>query len=130
MTDIDTEVGRRIRERRVALGMSQTELGRIAGVKFQQIQKYETGQNRVSASRLWAIAAALHVPVVHFFETLGTGETAPKQGGLEDMLGDVRAVRLMREFMHLPDDQKKIVLDIVTSMAQRARKTSEVELEA
>lgn len=132
MTQIDTEVGQRIRERRVALGMSQTELGRRAGVKFQQIQKYESGANRVSASRLWAIASALDVPVTYFFEAVMAG--SPPQGSLgagEDLLRDARAVRLVRNFLQLPEDQKKVVLDMVTSMARRsAPREEQAELNA
>ncbi|RBI87697.1 transcriptional regulator [Rhodosalinus halophilus] len=132
MNEIDVEVGSRIRQRRIALGMSQTELGRLAGVKFQQIQKYETGANRVSASRLWAIASALGVPVMHFFEGVqadGKGGTAPQAPG-DELLQDARAVRLVRHFLKLPDDQKKVVLDMVTSMSQRTAEREEAGLEA
>lgn len=119
MIEIDIEVGRRIRERRIALGMSQTELGRLAGVKFQQIQKYESGANRVSASRLYTIAAALGVTVTHFFEHVPDSDAAIPAGPGEELLSDARAVRLMRHFMRLPDDQKKVVLDMVMSMSKR-----------
>ncbi|MBB3948449.1 transcriptional regulator with XRE-family HTH domain [Rhizobium skierniewicense] len=64
----DIEVGRRIRVRRKALGMSQTSLGETVGVTFQQIQKYENAKNRVGAGRLSKIAAALDVPVSYFFD--------------------------------------------------------------
>jgi transcriptional regulator with XRE-family HTH domain len=63
---VDVHVGRRIRERRRQLDMSQQALGDAIEVSFQQIQKYERGSNRVSASTLWAIAEALDVPM-HFF---------------------------------------------------------------
>lgn len=65
---IDVHVGEKIRARRIALGMSMETLGKQLGVTFQQIQKYERGANRVSASRLQNIATALGVPVRHFFE--------------------------------------------------------------
>jgi transcriptional regulator with XRE-family HTH domain len=119
MIEIDIEVGRRIRERRIALGMSQTELGRLAGVKFQQIQKYETGANRVSASRLYTIAAALGVPVTHFFEHVPEGDAPVPPTPGEELLRDARALRLVRHYMRLPDDQKKVVLDMVMSMSKR-----------
>jgi transcriptional regulator with XRE-family HTH domain len=67
---VDVHVGQRIRQRRWILGISQTEIGDLVGIKFQQIQKYETGANRVSASRMWDIANALDVPVAFFFEGL------------------------------------------------------------
>ena len=64
---VDVHVGREIRSRRKRLRLSQTELGAKVGVAFQQMQKYENGSNRVSASRLAAIAKALNCPVGDFF---------------------------------------------------------------
>ncbi len=66
--DVDGHVGRRIRERRRALGISQEKLGSALGISFQQIQKYEVGTNRVAAGRLWDIAKVLEVDVGYFFE--------------------------------------------------------------
>ena len=67
-SEVDAHVGRRVRERRNALGMSQEKLGNVLGVSYQQIQKYEAGTNRVSASRLWDIAKLLEVDLAYFFE--------------------------------------------------------------
>jgi len=61
---VDVHVGKRIRHRRWMNGTTQQQLAESVGIKFQQIQKYETGMNRVSASRLWDIAHVLDVPVV------------------------------------------------------------------
>ena len=66
---VDVHVGKRIRHRRWMIGMTQQQLADKVGIKFQQIQKYETGMNRVSASRLWDIARAVDVPVSFFFVT-------------------------------------------------------------
>ncbi len=65
---VDAHVGRRVRERRREIGMSQTKLGNALGIAFQQVQKYEVGANRVAAGRLWDIAKALEVDVGYFFE--------------------------------------------------------------
>ncbi len=65
---VDVHVGHTIRNTRRARALTQQMLAAQVGVKFQQIQKYETGANRVSASRLWEIAQVLDVPVSHFFE--------------------------------------------------------------
>ena len=65
---VDVHVGKRIRHRRWMNGTTQQQLAEQVGIKFQQIQKYETGMNRVSASRLWDIANVLGVPVSFFFE--------------------------------------------------------------
>jgi len=70
MNDIDKAVGNRIKTRRKGLKLSQTDLANCIGVKFQQVQKYESGSNRVAASRLWQMADALHVHVSYFFEDL------------------------------------------------------------
>ena len=67
-SEVDAHVGRRLRARRTELGMSQEKLGNVLGVSFQQIQKYEAGTNRVSASRLWDIAKLLEVDLAYFFE--------------------------------------------------------------
>lgn len=67
----DREIGRRIRIRRLALGMSQSTLGDALDITFQQIQKYEKGTNRVSSGRLQHIAKILDVPVTFFFNDLG-----------------------------------------------------------
>ena len=67
---VDVHVGSRVRQRRWMTGMTQQQLAERVGIKFQQIQKYETGMNRISASRLWDIAEALGVPVAFFFEGL------------------------------------------------------------
>ncbi|MCA8883393.1 MAG: helix-turn-helix transcriptional regulator [Rhodobacteraceae bacterium] len=67
---VDAHVGSVIRKRRREISMTQQQLAEQVGIKFQQIQKYETGVNRVSASRLWEISRALAVPIDHFFKDL------------------------------------------------------------
>jgi transcriptional regulator with XRE-family HTH domain len=68
--EIDFHLGKRMRRRRRLLGLTQQQLAEACGVRFQQIQKYECGANRVSAARLWLISGALGVPVDYFFEGL------------------------------------------------------------
>ena len=69
---VDHHVGLQIRQRRFALSMSQSTLADLVEITFQQIQKYERGTNRVSASMLYGIARALKVPPTYFFEGLAT----------------------------------------------------------
>lgn len=64
---VDISVGQRVAARRVELGLNQSDLGRALGLTFQQVQKYEKGTNRISASKLWAISQFLRVDVAHFF---------------------------------------------------------------
>ncbi len=67
---IDVHVGTRVRQRRVLLGMTQTGLADALGLTFQQVQKYENGKNRVSASRLFDLSQVFDLPVEHFFEDM------------------------------------------------------------
>jgi transcriptional regulator with XRE-family HTH domain len=80
--DIDVHLGRRLRRRRRLLGLTQEDLAQACGVRFQQIQKYECGANRMLASRLWQLAQALDAPVSYFFEGLpdGAAEGAGGEG--------------------------------------------------
>lgn len=71
---MDIHVGARLKERRSELGLSQGELAAAVGIRFQQIQKYERGINRISASRLWEIAGVLNVEIAYFFGELPRSE--------------------------------------------------------
>ena len=79
--EVDAHVGRRLRRRRTALGISQEQLGHALGLTFQQIQKYEKGQNRIGAGRLYRIASILSVPVQYFFDGINNGSDAPFTAG-------------------------------------------------
>ena len=79
---IDAYLGSRVRLRRMTLGMRQDELGDALGLTFQQIQKYERGQNRISAGRLYRIAQLLSVPVSYFFDGLPTPDDDPGEPSL------------------------------------------------
>src|SRR3954451_789423 len=76
MQDVDRHVARRIRERRLALGLTKQQLAELGGSTYQQAHKYEKGVNRISAGRLHAIARALGVDVGYFYEGLGSGKPA------------------------------------------------------
>lgn len=78
---IDVHVGLRVRNLRLDLGLTQADLAGHLGIRFQQIQKYETGRNRISASRLWDIAQALRTDVGYFFEEVDI-ESNPDIGAL------------------------------------------------
>ena len=80
---VDVHVGARLRQRRTLLGMSQATLGDAIGVTFQQVQKYERGANRISASRLFNLSRVLDVPVEYFFDDMPTvvAASSPAQGG-------------------------------------------------
>ena len=73
---VDVHVGARLRQRRTLLGMSQTALGEAIGIAFQQVQKYERGANRISASRLFGLSRVLDVPIEYFFDDMPTAVAA------------------------------------------------------
>jgi transcriptional regulator with XRE-family HTH domain len=67
---VDEQIGRRVRRRRLNLGLTQAQLGARAGVRFQQIQKYECVANKISAEMLWRLSVAMDVPPSYFFEAV------------------------------------------------------------
>lgn len=98
---VDVHVGKRIQLRRSILGMSQTGLGDLLGVSFQQVQKYESGLNRVSASRLYDVSKSLRIPISFFFSDIGEGvEEARVDVGTQ--AGAYRSDRIPEDLM--PDD--------------------------
>ena len=118
---VDVHVGKRIRHRRWLVGMTQQQLAEKVGIKFQQIQKYETGMNRISASRLWDIADALDVPVAFFFDGLGHGETAgPIDEPPGDILADKEALELVRSYYAIPENQRKRLFDLARVLSDAA----------
>jgi transcriptional regulator with XRE-family HTH domain len=99
-TSVDVYVGQRMRQRRWMLGISQQDLADNVGVKLEQIQKYETGAIHISAGRMWDVAAAMKVPMTHFFE--GIGGQAPDTGEARgDILTDKEALALVRGAPHV-----------------------------
>lgn len=115
---VDVHVGKRIRHRRWMVGMTQQQLAQQVGIKFQQIQKYETGMNRVSASRMWDIAAVMEVPVSFFFEGLDGQKTAEDSG--MDILADKEALELVRSYYAIPENQRKRLFDLARVLSDAA----------
>lgn len=110
---VDQHVGKRIRHRRWLVGMTQQQLADQVGIKFQQIQKYETGANRVSASRLWDIAKSLQVDISFFFEGI-EGDEAQVEPGVapSDVLYDKEALELLRSYYAIPENQRRRLFDL------------------
>src|SRR5215471_5774961 len=94
---IDKHVGSRVRMRRMMLGMSQEKLGDALGLTFQQVQKYESGTNRIGASRLQHISHILQVPVSFFFEG------APHVSGQHEKIGKLPSPAYVSEFLATTD---------------------------
>ncbi len=119
---VDVHVGKRVRHRRWLIGMTQQQLAEQVGIKFQQIQKYETGANRISASRLWDIAEALEVPVSFFFE--GLEETGKDSSGKKsvpaDLMGDKEALDLVRSYYAIPENQRRRLFELARVLSDVA----------
>ncbi len=112
--DFDKHVGQRLRERRVILGLSQTALADGLGIKFQQIQKYEIGHNRIAAGRLYACAQFLDVPPEFFFEGLeGSDSGAPDETRSDE------ALKLARGYYSIDDPTQRLqVRKLVQAIAE------------
>ena len=99
--------------------MTQHQLGDKVGIRFQQIQKYETGTNRISASRMWDIAAAMEAPVSFFFE--GLDGQAPDTGEARgDILTDKEALELVRAYYAIPENQRRRLFDLARVLSEAA----------
>jgi transcriptional regulator with XRE-family HTH domain len=111
----DTDIGKRVREQRLAKGMSQMQLAKHLGITFQQIQKYENGMNRIGSGRLQRIAEALDVPVAHFFNSEGSSP-ASTPSPAEDLAIE-GAQRLLQAFRRIADNEsRRALLQIAKSL--------------
>jgi len=123
---IDLYVGGRLRTARILAGLSQEKLGDALNVTFQQIQKYEKGTNRISASRLQTAARILALPVSHFFEDAPGGPSAfaidPNVLSREEIssfLGSHDGTQLVRAFMTIPEGAaRRRLLNLAKAMAE------------
>jgi transcriptional regulator with XRE-family HTH domain len=106
---IDVHVGNRIRMRRLLLGMNQETLANALGLTFQQVQKYEGGANRVSASRLSAMAEILGVPISYFFGDLQSDEAdvSPEDQRWRDYLQRPETIEFIRLYYAIPDERAR-----------------------
>jgi transcriptional regulator with XRE-family HTH domain len=105
--------------------MTQQQLAEKVGIKFQQIQKYETGMNRISASRLWDIAEAMSVPVAYFFDGADGTEAAPAtdatlSGVPGDLLADKEALELVRSYYAIPENQRRRLFELARVLSDTA----------
>lgn len=124
---IDVHVGNRVRMRRMLVGMSQEKLGDALGLTFQQVQKYEKGANRVSASRLYQMATTLGVPIQFFFDDLPVSDRSSDADGLSegdsagvlmDFLNSTEGFQLGRAFSSIEDPTvRRRILELVKSLS-------------
>ena len=126
-TAVDEHIGQRIHLRRVMLGLSQKDLAEKCGVSFQQIQKYETAGNRISASRLFDLSVIHETPVSFFFRGLpgnmpeetrsGRRPLHVSDGGRDDPLTKNETLQLVNLYWHLgTDEQRKMILGMLRAL--------------
>ncbi|MBX9803507.1 MAG: helix-turn-helix domain-containing protein [Caulobacteraceae bacterium] len=117
---VDLFVGERLRAARLASGLSQTELGKAMGLSFQQVQKYERGTNRISASMLARAASAVGVPVADFFPP----ETLDLKSNNWVELGAIRGGAALAEYFLTMDPAQRVVLLQVAQVFARSPQNS------
>lgn len=126
-TAVDAHVGQRVQLRRMMMGLSQKDLAQICGVTFQQIQKYETAGNRISASRLFELSTALETPISFFFfglpgyieENQKTNKNGARlrEPSKDDPLGKNESLELINLYWKLPTDkQRELVMKMLKTL--------------
>lgn len=130
---VDEHLGRRVRMRRLTLGMSQGELADRLGITFQQVQKYEKGANRISASRLQQMSDILEVPILFFYQggPKAAGKAAGRSSGnnegpiedyITDFLADADGHALIKAFAQIKNARlRRSVIDMVQAVAKLDR---------
>ncbi len=133
---VDVHVGARLRQRRTLLGMNQTKLGGAIGLTFQQVQKYEKGTNRISASRLYALSGTLDVPIEYFFSdmppavgasspTLGRGRAKKPPSYEPDPMATRETLELVRAYYKIEDAEiRKRLFEMTKTLGAVASKDS------
>lgn len=124
---IDAHVGNRVRDRRISIGMSQEKLGKLLGLTFQQVQKYERGVNRIGAGRLFEMARILGVGVLYFYENLANEAGGRQHGFAEDEApapkppSNTEEAQLTAAFKRIRDPKlRRRILELVKGMAADA----------
>ncbi|MEP1229776.1 MAG: helix-turn-helix transcriptional regulator [Litorimonas sp.] len=123
--DIDLHVGKRLRRRRRLLGLTQQALAEQVGIRFQQIQKYECGANRVSAARLFELSEALTVPIQYFYEGLSAHDPFLEPPNADiiaaDVLSKKETMDLVRAYYSMGEGPRKHLLDLAKSLEIRSK---------
>ncbi len=119
--EIDVEIGNRVRTFRRLRGLTRSDLGDATGVKFQQIQKYESGTNRISCSKKWLIAEVLRVPVADFFSDLIPTQMPLKSAetkGLSEFFQDPAMFSLCTAFEKLSEQKKTAFMGLLLAVSR------------
>ena len=119
--DLDQRVGERLRSRRLKMGLSQTELGAAAGVTFQQVQKYEKGANRISASRMMQFAEGLGVAPAYFVEGFGggskaNGDASKTARAIESVAASNEGVAVLEAMAQMRPSRRKFMVTLARAL--------------
>jgi transcriptional regulator with XRE-family HTH domain len=109
---VDLHIGQRVRHRRWLTGMTQQNLAEAIGIRFQQVQKYESGANRISAARLWEIAGALGVPVSFFYG----GMDGARGEGVDDPMDAKETFELVRAYYAIANGPRRELLGLIQAL--------------
>lgn len=126
--DIDGYVGKRLKQRRTIMGLSQEAVAKTVGITFQQVQKYEKGSNAMNARRLYEFARVMNVPVAYFFEgidqsashnvAIGFAEAAASQFDHENKASDRESLEMMKSFKRIKEPVvRKRLADLLRAIA-------------
>jgi transcriptional regulator with XRE-family HTH domain len=129
---IDVHVGARIQLRRTVMGVTQEQLAEAIGVSFQQVQKYERGVNRLSASRMFDVCHALGVPVSFLFSDIPQELVTQRRVSIglapsaapvpaRDLMAKTESLELVRSYWQIPEEQRRNVRGLVEVMAKASR---------
>jgi transcriptional regulator with XRE-family HTH domain len=119
---VDVHVGVKLRQARILKKLSQTKLGEVVGLTFQQIQKYEKGSNRIGASRLWKLSQILALPVSYFFEGLESGTRLTADDAEVAETNRRKSMELVRNFHSIKNERaREAVYQLIKKMAKSNR---------
>jgi transcriptional regulator with XRE-family HTH domain len=113
---VDVHIGQRLRQKRWLSGLTQQALAETVGIRFQQIQKYESGTNRISASRLWQLARTLDVPASYFYEGLG-GAALTLDTSDDARIDSKETFELLRAYYDLSEPARRRMLALTQALA-------------
>ena len=111
---VDIHVGQRLRQRRLFLGHSQSAVAEAVGIRFQQVQKYEAGTNRISASRLWQFADFLDVPVSHFFDGLEANDICSDA----ERRSDLELLQIVKIYLSIPPEKRQRLAHLIEAFEE------------
>jgi len=123
---IDLHIGKRLRRRRRLLGLTQPQLAESLGIRFQQIQKYECGANRIAASRIYAFAMVLNVPISYFYQGIELGQAPPSSLPETEMTGERIAMGMANDFLKIPPSQRNALRTLIEALVSETKTPSVV----